>query len=62
MIDSECRIVALIMYYVLVIDLAVLNDRTSAYVIICGCILPGIGLLLKVAEFVAASCRGLDFF
>ena len=57
MVDSECRLTALIMYYVLLIGLAILKDRMSACVIICGCVLPGLGLLLMVdSQFVGAVC------
>ena len=47
-VRSECRIDVLIMSYVLLIDLAVLNSRMPACVIVCGCVLPGLALLLMV--------------
>ena len=63
-VDSECRRDALIMDYVLFIVLAVFNNRMSARVIVCGCILPviGLGLFLTVdSVFVAACGWSLDF-
>ena len=62
-VDSECRIDALIKYYVLLVDFAVFNKLMLACVIVCGCIMPGLGLLLMVdSEFVTACCWSLDFF
>ena len=61
--DSEYHLVASIMCYIVLIDLAAFYNRMSACVIIRGCILPGLGLFLMVdSEFVAACCQGLDFF
>ena len=57
-VDSECRIDALIKYYVLLIDLAVFNNLVLVCVIVCGCIMPRHGLLLMVdSEFVGVCHR-----
>ena len=48
MVDSECYLVALIVFCVPLIGLAVLYSWMPAVVIICACILPGLGLLLMV--------------
>ena len=57
-VDADCRIDALIKYYVLLIDLAVFNNLALACVIVCGCIMPGHGLLLMVdSEFVCVCHR-----
>ena len=62
-VDSVCRIDALMKYYFLLIDFAVFINLMLACVIVCGCIMPGFGLLLMVdSVFVAACCRSLDFF
>jgi hypothetical protein len=42
---------AMILYYVLLIDLAVFNNRISAYVLVCGRMLPELALFL-----IALSC------
>ena len=62
-VDSECRLDALITYYVFVIYLAVFNRWISACVTVCGCFLKVLGLFLMVdSEFVAAYRGSLNFF
>merc|ERR1719261_960831 len=43
---SFFTMLAMILYYVLLIDLAVFVNRISAYVIVCGRMLPELGLFL----------------
>ena len=45
-VDSECRLDALIMYIILLIDLAMCGTWMSACVITCGCVLSGFGFCL----------------
>ena len=62
-VDSECRIDALFMYYVLLINLAVFSYLILACVFVCGCFMPGLGLRLTADSKIVAACRrSLDLF
>jgi hypothetical protein len=43
---SVFTMLAMILYYILLVDLAVLNNRVSAYVLVCGRMLPELALFL----------------
>jgi len=55
-IYSKASMIAMILYWILCIDLTVLSTRVSAFVLICGRVVSEVGLFLFTFAFFIATC------